>query len=66
MPKDPLHPDRLLPEIESVTLAAQQMTNDLSQRANAASIHAAIITGYRMACVDNGIAVPDFADPKLL
>lgn len=66
MPKDPLTPDRILPLIEDVSRYAQQLTNDMSQRANAAAIHAAMITGYKMACEDHDIPVPDLTDPKMV
>ena len=62
--KTPLSLDECLVSIETITEKAQAMAVEASTEINAMSIIAAMQAGYRMACIDNGLPIPDMEDPK--
>lgn len=63
MPNEVISLDRARPHVEAISGDAQMHLTKETEKINFFSFVSAMQAGYRMACEDNGIPVPEMADP---
>lgn len=56
--------NRAIGTLQSISAQSQKFATDMTTAMNTIALTRAMQEGYRMACRDNGLPVPDMADPE--